>query len=454
MWYKAQEWRHLIGERRVLIAGYGREGRSSEALLSQLLPQHQFAVADGTENILHLAPDYDLILKSPGIPTMVFEDVCDLSKISSQTDLFLQIYAPQSIGITGTKGKSTTTKLIYDILQCHLSTQDCSCLKDYSVKDTECFCDGRVSETCCFSEVMKAGNMGIPLFDIVPRLTPQTLVVAELSCHQLENIHRAPHISVLLNLFQEHLDHYHDYDDYKNAKLNIFRYQQSGDIGFYCSDNKELSMAVKDMSAEVRSQLVSYDVSHGFDVDVSPSLQGKHNRSNLTVAAAVAHRLGVSDDTISQTAKSFKGLPYRMEYVGCFRGIHFYDDSISTIPEAAMAAVNAIPNVDTLILGGFDRGIDYGELVAFLTSSSIRNLVFVGAAGRRMLDLYRQILPADSDSRNIIQTDDYAAIVPWCYSHTAQGKVCLLSPAASSYDAFKNFEERGCLFNKLVSQYQ
>lgn len=428
MLYKEQVWKELLGCKRILIAGYGREGRSSEAFLSSLLPETQFSIADGTDNILQQAPDYDLILKSPGIPTMVFEDVCDLSKISSQTDLFLRVYGSQTIGVTGTKGKSTTTELIYEILRHNVPSG--------------------------YINVLKAGNMGIPLFDIVPQLTPQTLVVSELSCHQLENIHVAPHIGVLLNLFQEHLDHYHDYEGYKAAKLNIFRYQQNDDYGFYCADNPTLSEAVERLRPVLSSTLMPYSVQQPFECHTSPSLQGVHNQSNVTVAAAVARLLGISDDAIAEVIGSFKGLPYRMEYVGRYHGIDFYDDSISTIPEAAVAAVNALHRVDTLILGGFDRGIDYSLLAQFLPSSSIRNLVFVGEAGRRIYQLYRQQISESDDDRSILLESDYEKIVPWCFHHTAQGRICLLSPAAASYDAFKNFEQRGRVFNELVMNYK
>ena len=130
--------------------------------------------------------------------------------------------------------------------------------------------------------------------------------------------------------------------------------------------------------------------------------------------------------------------------MGCYKGITWYDDSISTIPAAAIAAVQALGRVDTLILGGFDRGIDYTPLVGFLQEHPIKNLVFVGAAGRRIKSQFSIF------NFQFFVEDDYTKIVPWCAEHTPQGGVVLLSPAAASYDAFKNFEERGDFFAEQI----
>ena len=135
-----------------------------------------------------------------------------------------------------------------------------------------------------------------------------------------------------------------------------------------------------------------------------------------------------------------------MERVGCYKGITWYDDSISTIPAAAIAAVRALGRVDTLILGGFDRGIDYTPLVEFLKENPVKNIVFVGQAGRR---IYKYLSPFTFHFPPFVE-DDYTKIVPWCAEHTPQGGVVLLSPAAASYDAFKNFEVRGDFYREQI----
>ncbi len=411
--YREEQLKALLAGKRILIAGYGREGRSAERLIQRLVPETQYTIADGNEQIAtESAKDcYDMIIKSPGVPMRVLGSV----ECSSLTDLFLQVYGDKTIGVTGTKGKSTTASLIHHLLP---------------------------------GSIM-AGNIGIPLFDILDDIQEDSIVVAELSCHQLENIHRGPHIGVLLNLYQEHLDHYEDYMGYKMAKMQIGLKQQAGDHFFYCTDNEELRLLVKSYELRVKSELHPYSIN-----DISSEerqlleacpLEGEHNRSNALVACRVASLVTRQPlKTYSLQLKTFHGLRHRMEKIGCYAGITWYDDSISTIPAAAIAAVRALGRVDTLILGGFDRGIDYQPLVNYLQENPINNLVFVGQAGRRIHSSF--LIPHSS----FLIEDDYTKIVPWCAEHTPQGGVVLLSPAAASYDAFKNFEVRGDFYREQI----
>ena len=408
--FREEQLKALLEGRKILIAGYGREGRSAERLINRLVPNTDYFVADGNEQIAaEAAKGYDLIIKSPGVPMRVMGGV----ECSSLTDLYLQVYGDKTVGVTGTKGKSTTASLIHHLLP------------------------GSIL----------AGNIGIPLFDILDDLHEDSIVVAELSCHQLENIHRAPHISVLLNLFQEHLDHYENYMGYKMAKMQIGLRQRENDHFFYCSDNAELAELVGSLS--MPGFIHPYSINNITDeertlLEACP-LEGEHNRSNALVACRVASlvtRQPIS--TFNSQLSTFQGLHHRMERVGEYRGITWYDDSISTIPAAAIAAVRALGRVDTLILGGFDRGIDYTPLVDFLQQNPIKNLVFVGAAGRRIHSQFSIL-----NSHFLIE-DDYTKIVPWCAEHTPQGGVVLLSPAAASYDAFRNFEHRGDFFREQI----
>lgn len=429
--YRQQELIHLLENRHILIAGYGREGKSTHALIERLLPDMKVDIACNDEEI-YAALDksrYDLIIKSPGISTMKFEGRCDLDTITSQTDLFLQVYHDHTIGITGTKGKSTTTTLIHHVLthalpKCH---------------------------------VILAGNMGIPLFDIVDEISESCYVVAEFSCHQLENIHRSPHISVLLNLFQEHLDHYHSYRDYQMAKMQIALNQQDPhDICFFGVDSNDLRTLLTDESIHITSRTGTFSLDDALNAGVdklTTTLKGQHNITNIYVAQLVAETLNISSNEFATALATFHGLPHRLELVGTYKNITFYNDSISTIPEAAIAAIQALQKVDTIILGGFDRGIDYSPLCNFLTEHQcmgIHNFAFVGQAGRRMLQEWEHSGSNPLQGRNILVEDDYSVIVPWCFDHTEAGKICLLSPAAASYDAFKNFEQRGEVYKELI----
>ena len=419
--FREEQLKALLEGRKILIAGYGREGKSAEALIKRLVPETPYTIAVQVENgkwktesgEWHEEWPFDMVIKSPGIPNFQFS-IFNF-QLTSLTDLYLQVYGDKTVGVTGTKGKSTTASLIHHLLP------------------------GSIL----------AGNIGIPLFDILDDLHEDSIVVAELSCHQLENIHRAPHISVLLNLFQEHLDHYENYMGYKMAKMQIGLRQRENDHFFYCSDNAELAELVGSLS--MPGFIHPYSINNITDeertlLEACP-LEGEHNRSNALVACRVASlvtRQPIS--TFNSQLSTFQGLHHRMERVGEYRGITWYDDSISTIPAAAIAAVKALGRVDTLILGGFDRGIDYTPLVDFLKDNSIQNLVFVGAAGRRI----HQEFSIFNSQFSILIEDDYTKIVPWCAEHTPQGGVVLLSPAAASYDAFRNFEHRGDFFREQI----
>ncbi|MBP5545663.1 MAG: UDP-N-acetylmuramoyl-L-alanine--D-glutamate ligase [Bacteroidales bacterium] len=409
--YREQELKRLLEGRRILIAGYGREGKSAERLLRRLVPEVECFIADGNEQIAaEAAKGYDLIIKSPGVPMRVMSGV----ECSSLTDIFLQVYGDRVIGVTGTKGKSTTASLIHHLLP------------------------GSIL----------AGNIGIPLFDILDELNEDSVVVAELSCHQLENIHRGPHVAVLLNLFQEHLDHYENYMGYKMAKMQIGLKQCGDDHFFWCTDATELDDLVRlqTMPGVLHPYSINDITDEEWELLEACPLEGEHNRSNALVACRVASLVTNQPlSTFCFPLSTFTGLRHRMEKVGCYKGITWYDDSISTIPAAAIAAVKALGRVDTLILGGFDRGIDYSPLVEFLKEHPIKNLVFVGAAGRRVYSATQPL----SHSVTLIE-DDYEKIVPWCAEHTEKGGVVLLSPAAASYDAFKNFEVRGDFYREQI----
>ena len=418
--YREDQLRALLQGHKILVAGYGREGKSAERLIRKLVPEVHYTIAMKVEDGKWIDIDgkwheewpFDMVIKSPGIP--IFQFPVLNFQLTSLTDLFLQVYGDLTIGVTGTKGKSTTSSLIHHLLP------------------------GSIL----------AGNIGIPLFDILDDLREDSIVVAELSCHQLENIHRGPHVAVLLNLFQEHLDHYENYMGYKMAKMQIALRQHSGDHFFFCTDNEELRLLVKSYELRVKSELHPYSINDISDeervlLEACP-LEGEHNRSNTLVACRVASLVQNNPiSTFSSRLSTFKGLRHRMERVGNVRGITWYDDSISTIPEAAIAAVRALGRVDTLILGGFDRGIDYQPLVDFLKGHPVENIVFVGAAGRR---IHSSLVTRHSS----LVEDDYTKIVPWCAEHTPQGGVVLLSPAAASYDAFKNFEHRGDFFAEQI----
>ena len=419
--------------KRILILGFGREGSSSFRFLRGVVPEADLSVADSNialsetlselipkEKII-LGPDYlqsisqfDVVLQSPGISLKDVPRIPEKLWLTSQTDLFLRMFRDQCIGVTGTKGKSTTASLVHHLL---LETGH---------------------------DTLFGGNIGLPLLDLVPQVGKETIVVLELSCHQLEFVRYSPHVAVLLNLFEEHLDHYRDFIAYQRAKYNIVRFQREGDW-FVCPDSDSRVEALME-EFPPKSSLCRFGKRFPSCLENFP-LKGEHNRRNAE-AALLAVKAAVPDFPIGSCGgilQRFHSLPHRLEYVGRVDGIDFYNDSISTIPQAAIAAVEAIGHVDTLILGGMDRGVDYTPLLSLMRGSQVRNFLFTGQAGRRMMSMTEPV-----PGKIFLFFEKYEELVDAAFRLTARGKVCLLSPAAPSYDAFKNFEERGSVFKKLV----
>lgn len=445
---------NFLKGKKILLLGYGREGESSYKFIRKHLPDIELTIADKNTNIdskkfndshiqlllgehyLDTINDFDLVIKSPGISLKSIIQTIDKEKISSQTDLFLRAYAQQCIGVTGTKGKSTTSSLIYHIIS-NLN-----------------------------KNVVFGGNIGLPLFELIDNIEPQTYIVLELSSHQLEFIHQAPHIAILLNLFEEHLDHYNTYLDYQKAKYNIALCQNKDDFFVYNIDDERIMNLIRNQHFVSFSKGFSVnDINNSYcyfndnhivvndkrqkilplNTEIFP-LKGIHNYANLTaVVAAISCLENVNIEDIMQFLPTFQPLKHRLENIGTYQGITFYNDSISTIPQATIAAVDALENVDTLILGGMDRGIDYQSLVDYFSNKKVRNFIFTGKAGERMMHLFKQ-----KGIKELFFKDTYPEIVDLAKQITSKGKICLLSPAAASYDSFRNFEHRGDCFRDLV----
>lgn len=449
-----------LRKKKILILGFGKEGRSSYKFIRSYQPELPLVIADQNENLVidkfitdpHLTfvlgekydenlNDFDLILKTPGVSLTNIDYFIHPDKITSQTTLFLEFYKNQTIGITGTKGKSTTASLIYHILK-------------EAGKD-----------------VLLAGNIGVPFFEILDKINSETTIVAELSAHQLEFVNASPHIAILLNLFQEHLDHFSSFNDYQLAKLNITNFQISDNYLIYNQDDLYIEKLLHAHRFERKFYPFRKEImlengaySHGthifimknrekiddFALGALENLPGKHNYYNVMAAVLAAELKKIDHQTIFRALHSFKGLEHRIEYVGNFHHIRFYNDSISTIPETTIAAVTTLRKVETLILGGFDRGIDYSQLIDFLDKSEIHNIAFSGPAGKRIFNEWQ--LSGKSLPQNYLIEDDYHKIVQFAFDNTPQNKICLLSPAAASYDQFRNFEERGHVFKKIVTE--
>ena len=348
---------------------------------------------------------YDIVIKSPGIPFFGMED--EEAIVTSQTDMLLKTNRENVIGITGTKGKSTTTTLIYNILN------------------------------KAGADVRLIGNIGVPPFSCLEDINDDTTLVCEMSSHQLENLTVSPHIAVILNIFEEHLDHYKSYEDYQLAKVNIFRHQNENDVVVY---NKENDLVKNYIEKFARGKKLAFP----YDYDVETKLIGEHNKKNIMAARLVAQELGINEDEIRETVKEFSGLAHRLEFAGEFNGVRYYNDSISTIPEATINAIESLEDVDTVIIGGLDRGIHYDDFATYLMNCKVRNIILAYDTGKR---IYSKM-----DTNRAILVNDLEEAVNRAKAVTKKGKICLLSPAAASYGYFKNFEERGNKFKELIKE--
>ena len=450
----------LLNNRKVLILGFGREGQSTFKLLRRYFPEDSIAIADADETLFQRHPelsnakiklqtgsnylaaidDYDVIIKSPGISLSNAGIQLNPEKITSQTDLFLRAFSTQVTGITGTKGKSTTASLIHYIYQ----QQD--------------------------KNALLLGNIGLPFFEAVDQIDSETRIVCELSSHQLEYLTIAPHISILTNIFEEHLDHYISYEAYQWAKFQIALKQNNSDYFLYNPEDERTDFLLKHHSIPgikipVNLNAFSGDgagtkdnnliIRHQKQVNkIIPALpptllKGGHNLKNVYFAAVAAHLSGITPENTLKGIADFKPLEHRLELCETRGQAHFYNDSISTIPQATLAALDTLKNVYTLIAGGFDRGIDYHILAKSIVNYPLRYVLLTGPAGKRILELLKAEGKLRSEIQHFSRFDD---AVKFAIQNTPAGEICLLSPAASSYDEFANFEERGKRFKFLVKQ--
>ena len=387
-----------LNHRKILIWGYGREGKSSERFILTHCPDTAVSVYEGPAENIRFS-DYDLVLKSPGIFYPVRNE-----KIISQTELFLSQFRDRTIGITGTKGKSTTSSLLYSVLA-----------------------------SCKSRKVLLVGNIGFPCLDYYDEIDENTVVVFELSCHQLYNCRFSPHIAIFLNLFEDHLDYYKTRENYFRAKANIAAHQDDNDIFFR-------GPGVPPVETRAKTVLLPEITDFRYDIP----LLGLHNQFNASVVHTVCSEIyGMSDEEIFAAFRRFRGLPHRMEHIGKIDGVDYYDDSISTIPEATVQAVESIPRVKTVIIGGMDRNIDYSYLENYIRGHQNITYIFAYPSGER---IYRNV----KDLPCCVLAEDLASAVREARSRTPEGSSCVLSPAAASYGYFRNFEERGDRFRELV----
>ncbi len=454
---------NYLENKKILILGFGKEGESSYLFLRKHFPEKKLEIVDKNMNLLTdkpylledinvevvLGEDYfrdidyfDIVLKTPGISLKDFDISKFENKITSQLELLLEFVPCYTIGVTGTKGKSTTSSLIYQMI------------KDQG------------------KDVMLLGNIGEPIFNDIDDMEKDTILVLELSSHALEFVKKSPNIAILLDIYEEHLDHYSSMEKYIEAKFNVAKFQSKNDIFIYNASNrymqefnfnyKKSDYAIIEEDSELSKTLnlksdnyvlidedrIYFNKTKLFDSKLNMQLKGKHNENNVLFVLTVAKILNLDMEKAKNTIENFKNLEHRMEFVAEINDVKYYNDSIATIPEATINAVDALKNVNTLLVGGKDRGVELDSLYEYLKKSNIENIICLPKTGEYVYNSLKDT------NKKCYLVKDMPEAVKLAKEVTKPNTICLLSPAASSYGYFKNFEERGKIYKECVLSTQ
>lgn len=473
-----------LSDKKIAVIGFGREGRSVLKFLKYQERQakersrnnYKIWILDKNTNVkspkganvrlgkkyLSNLKEFDIIYRSPGIPyNLIKNKIMSNSlrpQISSATELFFDFVCRSPgknkitiIGITGTKGKSTTSTLIYKIL-----------------KNA-----GR--------KAYLAGNIGKSALGLIPLLSKldykqptEAVVVLELSSFQLQELKYSPQVAVILDIFPDHMDAHKNFREYLEAKTNIAKWQKKNDAVFYYSDNKyfkkaaEKSKGQKIAIADITSQnFATCDVRKLRRVIKIP---GEHQLKNAAMAIIVSRYLGISEKTALRVIAGFRGLPHRLELVRTIKyqrqkhsnilknvGISWYNDSASTNPHTTVAAIKSFKEPLILIAGGKDKNLDYKPLAQALKNSTVRAVVLYGGNKNKIMSsissLELKITKCSNLKGAILAAHKIASrLILDVSSQILNGKCAtvLLSPASASLDQFHNYKERGEKFKNIV----
>lgn len=450
----------VFQHKKIAILGLGIEGMSSAEFLKKfeadltffdqkdesdievkvLKRARELGEVELGKNAFEKLTGFDLIVRSPGINKneQYLEKAQQLGAIlTSQTKLFFDLCPSQIIGVTGTKGKGTTSTLIYEMLKK----------------------SGR--------DAYLGGNIGVPPIVFLEQLSESSVVVLELSSFQLHDLTKSPHIAVMLMVVPEHQDYHQNVEEYIDAKRNILRFQTKDDFAIInrdypashesdiFSDGQVFQVTRERSTAEqgtfIREGAI-WMTMRGTEwkvIDVDKiALPGKHNIENAAAAAMAATLAGASKSDIYDVLTTFTGLEHRLELVREVEGVSYYDDSFSTTPETAIAAIESFTQPEILILGGSSKDSDFTELGKTIASApNIKAIIGIGEEWEKIKEsihgLPEHVLLLEG-------AKDMHAVVQAASKLATSGDIVLLSPACASFGMFKNYKERGNLFKEEV----
>lgn len=399
----------------IAILGLGEEGRDVFDWLKNNCRGCRVEVFDKIKTAD--LTGFDLIFRSPGFwrnSPMIKKAGAAGAEISSATKLFFSLCPAKIIGVTGTKGKGTTATLIYKMLK------------------------------AAGKRVFLAGNIGRPMLKLLPRLKPDDWVCLELSSFQLQDLTQSPKIAVVLNITRDHLDVHRNLREYRQAKANIVRYQQKSHHAVLNAGYA----AVKRLVGLTQAQVHWFSPKTLTIDKTKVKLRGPHNLENIAAALAAAGLAGVPKKFQEKIAYSFAGLEHRLEPVRTVAGAQYFNDSFSTTPETAIAAIKSFWEPLIIILGGSDKGSRYRELgLSISHSPNLKAVILIGAMGpvieKNIKNYQGLIVRGKKDMRQIVKQ---------AQSLSAPGDVIVLSPACASFDMFKNYKDRGKQFKLWVKK--
>ncbi len=433
----------------VCILGFGREGKAMLEAIEREQIDCRVTVADQNEKCemqnekceMQLGKEwladldrFDVIIKSPGIPPSPIL-TSHVSRLTSSTQIFLDTVLARGasvIGVTGSKGKSTTSSLIHAILQRSATEQE-----------------AKSQQPIATSHLV--GNIGEPSIAHIGEAKEGVTFVLEMSSYQLMDLTTSPPIAVVTSFFPEHLDYHGSLDAYMDAKKHITRFQGPDHIAFFCAGDPGAAA----IAAEGPGRKIPFSADDAPVRLEETHLIGRHNLRNIGAATRVARELGVPDATIIAAVKAFHGLPHRLQRVGVVDSIEWIDDAISTTPESTIAGLDALEDkVTTLILGGQDRGYDFSALAGRLAHSSVRTVILFPGSGPRIREAIERtgapirLFDAASMEEAVRIAKETRTNVKGQMSNTPP--IVLLSTASPSYGMFKNFEEKGEKFQECI----
>jgi UDP-N-acetylmuramoylalanine--D-glutamate ligase len=392
------------------------------------------------DNYLDNLNKFDVIVRSVGIhPSVILDKNPSVGpKITTAVNFFFESCKTPIIGVTGTKGKGTTSTLIHKILE------------------------------AAGKKTVLAGNIGIPMLDVLDEAKSCDYVVLELSSFQLYDAKKSPHIAVCLMVVPEHLDWHRDLLDYTNAKANIFRFQNSNDVAIYNPFNtlssqiastspvsNKLTYAVPEVGKHINEPCTAYVDGDTIYVRKQPvmkvedvKLLGRHNLENVCAAiGATWDIIGGNTEAIHSVVSSFTGLEYRLQPIREIDGVKYINDSFSTTPETAIAAIKSFSEPKIVIVGGSDKGIPFDDLAIAIIRSNVKSVLAIGQQGPVIAKLLQERNYTNFTTSHV---DTMDAIVHKAKILAEPGDVVLLSPACASFDMFKDYKDRGSQFTKAV----